>query len=498
MVTKASVDAVLDKIDGFVAAEMDHFGTPGVAVSVVYDDVVLFSKGYGVREVGRTDPITPDTVFSLASMSKPISGTAVAHLVAKGVIAWDQPVHDHVPGLRFRDPWVTDHITFADLYSHRSGLPGLFGNTLEHIGYTRDEILARLPLIPLDPFRTTYSYSNFGMTAGGDAAAEAAGTTFEDMIEQQLFGPAGMTHTSASYADLLAEPDRSAIHIKVDGQWTVGPTRRPDAQAPAGGVSSSLKDVTTWVRLVLGGGTLDGEEIIGKDALATTHVPHIVRAPLSSYDAQPQLYGLGWNIETDHLDFLRWSHSGAFSSGASTTTVLLPQEHLGVVVLTNGMPQGVPEIIAEEILEQIALGTLTRDWRTFWYERFSVFYQEYGPTAPANPTPALADDAYLGTYANDYYGEASVISADGGLALVLGPRRLTVPLTHVDAHTFSAVLFPESPNDRSAITFSVDDGKATGIDIGDGDGPGTGQLTRRAGRGHGPRDRRDGDGRRPR
>jgi CubicO group peptidase (beta-lactamase class C family) len=158
---------------------------------------------------------------------------------------------------------------------------------------------------------------------------------------------------------------------KVGETWTFGPTRRPDAQAPAGGVSSSLTDVTTWVRLVLGGGTLDGEEIIGKDALATTHVPHIVRAPLSSYDAQPQLYGLGWNVETDHLDFLRWSHSGAFSSGASTTTVLLPKEHLGVVVLTNGMPQGVPEIIAEEILEQIALGTLTRDWRTGVWPWFS-------------------------------------------------------------------------------------------------------------------------------
>ena len=178
--------------------------------------------------------------------------------------------------------------------------------------------------------------------------------------------------------------------------------------------------------------------------------------------------------------------------------MLLPQEHLGIVVLTNGMPQVVPEIIAEEILEQIALGTLTRDWRTFWYQRFAVFYEEYGPTAPANPTPALADDAYLGTYANDYYGEASVISADGGLALVLGPRRLTVPLTHVDANTFSAVLFPESPNDRSAITFTVDDGTVTGVDIGDSDGPGTGQLTRRSGRGHGQRDRRDGDGRRPR
>ena len=269
------------------------------------------------------------------------------------------------------------------------------------------------------------------MTAGGDAAAKAAGATFEDMIEEQFFAPAGMTRSSARYADLLAEPDRSAIHIEIGGTWTVGPTRRPDAQAPAGGVSSSLTDVTRWVRLVLGGGTLDGEEIIGKDALATTHVPHIVRAPLSTYDAHPQLYGLGWNVETDHLGFLRWSHSGAFSSGAATTTVLLPEERLGIVVLTNGMPQGVPEIIADEILEQVILGTLTRDWRSYWYDgRFS---KEYGPTVPADPAPALAADAYLGTYANDYYGEASVINADGGLALVLGPRRLTVPLTHIDA-----------------------------------------------------------------
>ena len=250
---------------------------------------------------------------------------------------------------------------------------------------------------------------------------------------------------------------------------------------------------------MLGGGTLDGEEIIGKDALATTHVPHIVRAPLSSYDAHPQMYGLGWNIETDHLGFLRWSHSGAFSSGAATTTVLLPQERLGIVVLTNGMPQGVPEIIADEILEQIVLGALTRDWRSYWYDgRFSFFYKEYGPTVRADPTPALADETYLGTYANDYYGEASVISADGGLALVLGPGRLTVPLTHIDANTFSAVLFPESPNDRSAITFTVDDDTVTGVDIGDGDGPGTGQLARQSGRSHGPRDRRGGDGRRSR
>lgn len=476
---RQALPAALRRIDGFVQAEMDHFGTPGIAVSVIYEDEVVFSKGYGFREVGKTEPITDETVFALASMSKPISATAIANLVANQVIDWDHPIHDHGAAFSFSDPWVTKHVTFADLYSHRSGLPGLFGNTLEHIGYIRDEILARLSLIPLDPFRATYSYSNFGLTAAGAAAAKAAGTTFEDMIDKQLFEPAGMTHSSARYSDFLAETDRSAIHVEIDGKWMVGPTRQPDAQAPAGGVSSNLKDVTTWARLVLGGGKLGGDEIIGEHALAETHVPHIVRAPLPSYNAQPTMYGLGWNVATDHLRFLRWSHSGAFSAGASTTAVLLPQEHLGVVVLTNGMPQGVPEIIADEIVDQIATGGVTQDWRTVWYDqRFSHFYGEKGPTAPPNPNPALADDAYLGTYSNDYYGTARVISEDQGLTLVLGPRQLTVPLTHVDGNTFSTVIFPESPKDRSAITFTVASGKATVVDIGDGDAPGTGQLFR--------------------
>lgn len=472
VITRASVEAALDYLDGFVEAEMYHFGTPGIAVSVVLGDEVLFSRGYGVREVGKPDRIDPETVFQIASMSKPISATAVAHVVADGTIGWDDPVRDHGARYRFSDPWVTDHVTFADLYSHRTGLPGLFGNTLEHIGYPRDEILARLHLLPLARFRDHYSYSNFGMTAAGDTAAKAAGTTFEDMMESRLFKPAGMTRSSARYADFLAEPNRSAIHVEIDGRWRVGPTRNPDAQAPAGGLSASLTDVTTWVRLVLAGRGA---------ALAETHVPHVTRrSPDETYDGQHSLYGLGWNVGTDHLRFLRWGHSGAFSSGASTTTVLLPQVGLGVVVLTNGMPQGVPEIIADKLVDQAAAGRVTRNWRTYWFDdRYSKYYTPSGPTPPPHPAPPLADEAYVGRYANEYYGEAEVVRKDGRLALVLGPCRLTLPLTHIDASTFSAVLYEESPWDRSAITFSVDRGRATAVDIGDGDGPGTGRLARR-------------------
>ena len=125
-----------------------------------------------------------------------MTGTALAGLVSDGTISWDEPVHPYAPDLVFSDPWVTDHVTFADLYSHRSGLPDGIGDALEIFGFTRDQILARFRLVPLNPFRASYAYTDFGMTAGGDAAANAAGVPFEQMVAEQLFEPAGMTSSS--------------------------------------------------------------------------------------------------------------------------------------------------------------------------------------------------------------------------------------------------------------------------------------------------------------
>ena len=439
--TRAQVDAAVSEIDGMVGAEMERSGVPGVAVAVVYDDEVVFAEGYGVRKVDTVDPVSTETVFQLASVSKPITGTALAALVSDGTITWDEPVHPHAPDLVFSDPWVTDHVTFADLYSHRSGLPDAIGDPLEVFGFTREQILDRFRLVPLNPFRASYAYTDFGMTAGGDAAARAAGVPFEQMVAERLFEPAGMTSSSASYADFLARPDRATLHQQIDGTWVPGPERDPDAQAPAGGVSASVTDVATWIRLQLNGGTLDGKRIISEEALAPTHTPQIVKPPAAAYDGPAHSYGLGWNLDQDHLGYVRWAHSGAFTTGASTNVTLLPLEGLGVVVLTNGMPIGVPETIADQIIDQIVTGGQTQDWVAYWSGIFSHLVEEDPALAkvPDPPTPARPLDAYLGSYANDFYGTFEVVADGTGMALVQGPARVTAPLTHWDGDTFTFV-----------------------------------------------------------
>ena len=201
LLDRAKVDNALARLDGSVRNAMEQTGVPGIAVAVVYHDEVLHAQGYGVRKVGEAATVDADTVFQLASVSKPLASTVVAGVVGRGKAHWTDPVIRHNPAFALKDPYVTRNATFEDLMSHRSGLHTGAGDLLEDLGFDRDYILAHLNQQPLDPFRDTYNYSNFGYTEGGQAAADAMGMPWEDLAEEILFRPLGMASSSYRHAD---------------------------------------------------------------------------------------------------------------------------------------------------------------------------------------------------------------------------------------------------------------------------------------------------------
>lgn len=475
----AQVEAATGQLDAIVGDAMERTGVPGVAVAVVHDDQVVFAKGYGVRNAEGTDAVDAQTVFQIASMSKPISSTVVSGEVGKGTIAWEEPVSEQTDSFELADPWVSEHMTYADLFSMRTGLPGAAGNELEAIGYDRAEILRRLRLVELAPFRDTYSYSNFGLTAGGELAAEAAGTTWEELAESVLFEPAGMTSTSARHDDFVARDNRADLHVEIGGTWTPAFERLPDAQAPAGGVSSNVEDLARWIRLLLADGKLDGEQIIDGDALVDATTPRIVSRPAAVLGGQPGFYALGWSTETDALGYRRLNHSGAFSVGAATTAVLIPELDLGIVVLTNGMPIGVPEAIADAFLEQAITGTTSQDYLDVWGQRFANIYGEPLELPASTNTPARDDAAYVGTYTNEYVGDVEVVVDGDGLAILEGPDKMRFPLEHHDADLSTYAQSPELPDFPTSVAFTVGpDGTATAVEISTFADVGQGTLTR--------------------
>jgi CubicO group peptidase (beta-lactamase class C family) len=478
------VDDAVARIEPMIADALTETGVPGLAIAVVHNDNVVWSKGFGVKSVDGADAIDTDTVFQIASVSKSVAATVVAAAVGDGTVTWDDHLVDHIPDFQLSDPWITREVSIRDAFSHRTGMPGTAGDDLELIGYARDEIIHRMRDLNLTgTFRQTYSYSNFGLTAGGEAAAAATGKTWEDLSKERLYAPLGMTSTSSRYSDFETRPNRALLHTPVDGAWVQGFTRNADAQSPAGGVSSTINDLTRWMRMILGGGTLDGVEHIAADALASVFVPQIFRGRNPTTGAS-SFYGLGWGVEYDAQGRVFWSHAGAFSVGARTYVSLLPEANLGIVVLTNAFPTGLPEGISAAFYDLAIYGELQNDWIGFWNGQYDLLAQSFQndtyATAPTAPEPALAATAYTGTYKNDYFGVLTVESGTGdALSIGFGPGPITFPLTHWDRDLFIYEPSPEFPGAMNAATFLVDpDGQASRVVIEALDSYGQGTFTR--------------------
>ncbi|MGH7117251.1 MAG: serine hydrolase domain-containing protein, partial [Stellaceae bacterium] len=487
--SRRTVEDALRQLQRLAEDARQRTGIPGLAIAVVYKDEVIYLEGFGLREAGKPAAVDPDTVFQLASVSKPIAATVMAALVGQGIVGWDDPIIRHDPGFEMHDPWVTRQITLRDMLAHRSGLPDHAGDALEDIGYGRAEILHRLRYQkPDSSFRSRYAYTNFGFTEAAVAAAIAFGKSWEDVSDELIYRPLGMKHTSSRFADFTASANRALGHVRLDGSWVARYTRDPDAQSPAGGASSTARDMAMWLRLQLGGGRLGGKEIVAAEPLDETHRPQIVRMPPKNPAVDyAGFYGLGWNINYDAEGRVQWGHSGGFSLGAATSVSLLPDQQVGIVVLTNAQPIGVPEAVSRGFFDVVLTGKVEHDWLALYGQLMATaLAPNYGAAIdyskpPAQPSPALPAAAYAGAYQNDLYGPIMVAATDAGLAVELGPGRQPFPIQHFDRDVFTYQPSGENAAGLSAVSFAVAaDQRASTVTIENLDIDGQGTFTRAA------------------
>lgn len=480
-----TVTAALPKLDALITSTLKETGVPGAAIAVVYQDRMVYAKGFGLRERGKPGRVDPDTLFQLASLSKPLASTVIAGLVSDKIMTWDDRLIDHNPGFRMHDPFVTASLTIRDMCSHRSGLPEHAGDLLEDMGYGREEILRRLRHIPTNNrFRSQYAYTNFGLTAGAVAAANAAGRSWEALSSERVYRKLGMKATSSRLADFLAQTNRARGHVLIDGRWTARYQRKPDAQAPAGGASSTVTDMARWMRLHLNRGTFNGRPLIAEEALAETYRPHMVNTPPQPTDARYGFYGLGWNVNYDELGRVTLGHSGAFELGAATAVSLLPAENLGIVVLTNSQPIGVPEALAKSFSDLVTYGKVTQDWLTRFRPIFEEMAQDgHSPidyaTGLPRPIHALANTCYAGRYLNDLYGPLDILRRGRALTMRQGLTPTEFSLRHYNHNTFYYDTAGENAVGLSGVTFTIGaTGAATRVTVENLDREGLGTFTR--------------------
>ena len=488
-ITDHGVELALGALPGIIAKYMSATTVPGLAVAVVYKGSTRYQQGFGQRQVGRAgdNDVNEDTVFQLASVSKPISSTVIAAALSQPAtfpgLSWDAAVQTLRPDFSLADPWVSRHVTVADLLAHRSGLPDHAGDLLEDLGYTGDQIIARLDTYPLHRFRDNYDYTNYGFTAAAEAVAGATGRSWQALASEMLFERLGMHRSSFTFADLQSRANRAALHRKVNGEWVPDLGADNDGQAPAGGASASVSDVASWLVMLLNQGLHRGARVVDVDQLQRIWLPSNVMKGPPPIGGAARFYGLGWNVGYEETGQLTLGHSGAFGRGAATAITLLPSKGLAMVGLTNGEPVGVPEAIQLEFLDVVRYGKSTQeDWLALLAPYFipppTADQTKYSTPAPG-ATPAKEPGWYVGTYANSPYGDLTVSHVDGALEFIVGPKRERFQLQHYSGDEFYFATTGENATGFSSAPFQGTSAHATSVTIGAWNADGLGTFVRR-------------------
>jgi CubicO group peptidase (beta-lactamase class C family) len=450
-------------LDRFVERVREEYATPGVALAVVKDDKVLVQRGYGVRRYGGSEAVDEDTLFQIASCTKSFTAAALATQVDDGKLSWDDPVIDHLPEFTLHDLYATRMVTPRDLLAHRSGLPAFTGDLLERFGYSREEILHRMRYLrPGGGLRERANYSNPGYLAAGMLAARVGRTSWDDLVQQRLFRPLGMTHSGTSSRDRTGCDNVAEAHFPAaGGQARVIPWENHDTMGPAGGITSTAADMARWVRMLLNDGKLDGKQVLSPGAVREMFKPAMVSAPTFAEMAPVDEHcGFSFTMGWDRYDYQGCEviEKAGARAGMRAVVTLVPEKKFGVVVLANMNLTVAPEAIRAYLLEAHvarARGDVQgkiREAARSLHEILTPAPVTVGKGAP----PSLPLEKYTGTYENRLYGKLGVKLAEGQLRWEAGPAHYGGPLPHVSYDTFQLqhpdglIALPEP------VTFTID------------------------------------------
>src|SRR6516162_8964618 len=424
----------MEIVERFVLEQLAAWEVPGCAVAAVGDGRIRLAAGWGQRDLATKLPVTSDTLFAIGSTTKAFTAATVSAVVDDGLLEWERPLRDYVPELRLADPVVTDRLTVVDLLSHRSGLPRHDMVWLGHPSRSRAEIVCRLRFLLLSKdLRQAFQYCNLGYLLAGHTVEVLGGTPWEDFLRTRLLTPLGMGRSTLSVDDMTADPDHATAYERRQGVVVPVPQRPVTALAPAGALNSCASDMARWLLAQLGGGQVDGRVVMSPDTVARQHAPHIVLPEDRTFPASTRhAYGLGWLIGR-YRDHRLLEHGGGID-GFQTECMLLPDDGIGVAVMTNTSSSAMAPVVAYRVLDEL-LGLEPLDWFSSFKDRFATLLagmreargaRRVVPDAPP-PRPL---DAYAGEYEHPGYGRL-IIAIEGG---TLRPRLGTLDLSLAHRH----------------------------------------------------------------
>jgi CubicO group peptidase (beta-lactamase class C family) len=469
----SSQSAPLQGFDGYVAQAMKDWKVPGLAIAIIKNDSIVMMKGYGTRTMNKNETVDEHTMFAIGSSSKAFTSTLVAMMVDAGKMKWDDPATRYLPDLQLFDPYVSRELTVRDLLTHRSGLTR--GDLVWYAGgYDRDEILRRVRFLkPTWSVRSRFGYQNIMYLAAGQAVAKTAGKSWDELVKERIFTPLGMSESNTTVAALQGKTNVATPHADINDTLRVVPWHNIDNIGPAGSINSNVFDMIKWVRFQLDGGKANGKPLVAASALGETHTPQMIipiGADAKSFNPYTHLqaYGMGWFLQ-DYRGRELDQHGGNID-GMTAMVAVMPEEKLGMVILSNANGSPAPMLVMYRALDQL-LGAPQRDWlaeQKKIYDKAHAMAKEAEQKRIAarvpNTKPSLPLEKYAGEYADSMYGDIVFKMNNGKLMMTYG-NTIDATLEHWHYDTFEAVATAATVG-KLVTTFALGpDGKVKSVDV---------------------------------
>lgn len=412
-----NASVLADSLQPFVQSMVDDALIPGVAVVVIGRDGPLYVHGFGVRSVATREPVTPSTVFYIASSTKSFTGTLAAVLAARGVIDLDAPLSRYLPELRMNAPLSADSITLRALLTHTSGIrnePVVFRTAFTGDG--DDATVLRL-LAGSQQIPRAYRYDNLGYVVAALAMERATGRDWQDLLRDEVFRPLGMMHTTARVSEAQAArwPMASPHSTGPDGAAVIPDLKQDNTMHAAGGMLTTPEDLARWLQAQLTGGRLEGRQALAEAVIRETQRPQAVQRD-SFYRYARLGYGLGWQ-SAEYEGERMIHHFGGFE-GWRAHVSFLPDRGIGVAVLINdSSPSGpAPDVIAtyayDLLLGRSGVNARYAAERERMTENAATWRQrmlaDRANRASRPPTPDERKPFFVGTYENEMMGTITV------------------------------------------------------------------------------------------
>ena len=467
-------DRFFSGFDSYVKRVQEKWEVPGIAIAVVKNGGLLFAKGYGVRKKGESVPVTPKTLFGIASNTKAFTVAALAILVDKGKLGWDEPAINYLPSFRMYDPYVTREITVRDLVTHRSGLGLGAGDLLfwPQSTYSRREIMRRVQFIkPRFSFRSRFAYCNILYMVAGEIIPAVAGKTWSEFIKERIFKPLGMTSSNTSVKEFRPDDDIASPHTMLGDRVIPVDYENLDNVGPAGAINSNVIDMSKWIAVQLNRGlirkTSEGEIRLFSERVSKEMWSPQIFIPIKEYP--PELsgikpnffaYGLGWMLKDYHGHKIVY-HTGSIKGMVSRVT-LVPDLKLGIVVLTNQESREAYEAITYRILDHY-IGLPPTDWieafekaRKREMQKALKAMKRFNLKRARGTKPSLELSRYAGKYLDKWYGEMTIKKVGNKLIIHFSHTPALVgELEHWHYDTFVVRWKDRSLNADAFVTFML-------------------------------------------